>query len=233
MWAAVVLTSALVGAGSARLIGGDEPPPTTAVQTTNRPIATEGALESAIRAVQTSVVEVRVNTGFGGSQGSGVVLQPSGLIVTNNHVIDGAQPGRVEVITASGQSIPAEVVAADAAEDLAILRPASSLGTGVTLVEDTAGPPPSGETVFAIGSPFGLQNTVTSGVVSAYRNDDGRPLIQFDAPVNPGNSGGGLFNLQGQLIGIPTSIRSPVNGNVGIAFAVPATRVRAMLARVK
>ena len=109
----------------------------------------------------------------------------------------------------------------------------TSPGTGVNLSPDTAGPPPSGQTVFAIGSPFGLQNTVTSGVVSAYRNEAGRPLIQFDAPVNPGNSGGGLFNLDGELIGIPTSIRSPVNGNVGIAFAVPATRVRAMLSQIR
>ena len=88
--------------------------------------------------------------------------------------------------------------------------------------------------MFAIGSPFGFRNTVTSGIVSALRTR-GRlnlPLIQTDAPINPGNSGGGLFDLRGRLVGIPTSIESPIRGNVGIGFAVPASRVKAFLARV-
>jgi serine protease Do len=91
-----------------------------------------------------------------------------------------------------------------------------------------------GDTVFAIGSPFGLQNTVTAGVVSALRRRGrgDRLLIQTDASVNPGNSGGGLFDLRGRLVGIPTSIESPIHGNVGIAFAVPAARVKAFLTRV-
>lgn len=229
---AVILTAALVGAGSARLVapaGGAKNEPNTPISTPASGHSDE-ALQRAIAQVQSSVVEVRVNGMFSGSQGSGVIVQPSGLIVTNNHVVRGAS--RVEVITASNQSIQAEVVASDEGEDLAILRPVSGAGPGVALADDAAGPPTNGTSVFAVGSPFGLQNTVTAGIVSAFRQQDGQPLIQFDAPVNPGNSGGGLFDLEGRLLGIPTSIRSPVEGNVGIGFAVPASRVRAMLARV-
>ena len=234
---AVILTAGLVGAGSARLVapsdsssssnGGDTP---IAATSATDP---EAALQAAISSVQASVVEVRVQgSGFlqQSSQGSGVVIRSSGLIVTNYHVVGTADT--VEVITASGQSITAHVIAKDQDEDLAILRPLSTAGTGVDLIDDSGSAPKSGTTVFAIGSPFGLQNTVTAGVVSAYRQDDGRPIIQFDAPVNPGNSGGGLFDIEGKLVGIPTAIRSPVDGNVGIAFAVPASRVRAMLARI-
>ena len=89
-----------------------------------------------------------------------------------------------------------------------------------------------GDEVFAIGSPFGLQNTVTAGIVSntgRVNPRNGVPMIQIDAPINPGNSGGGLFDLDGRLIGIPTSILGPISGNVGIGFAVPVSRVRAML----
>lgn len=230
--AAVILTAALVGAGSARLAVEDDPSAAPrGSQPTAAPIDNPTQLQDAIRSVQSSVVEVRVRSTFSGSQGSGVIIAPQGLIITNDHVVNGAS-GNVEVVTAAGQSIPAEVVTTDSANDLAVLRPLSSVGPGVTLVPDSSGPPPTGESVFAIGSPFGYQNTVTAGVVSAFRTDRGRPLIQFDAPVNPGNSGGGLFDLNGQLIGIPTSISSPVAGNVGIAFAVPASRVRALLARV-
>ncbi len=183
----------------------------------------EALLESAVRRTASSVVTVR--TSFG--QGSGVVVEPSGLIVTNNHVVRGTT--RVEVESATGTSMSAEVIASDEFQDLAILRPSGDPGPGVQIVEDTAGPPAAGSSVFAIGSPFGYQNTVTAGVVSAFREENGRPLIQFDAPINPGNSGGGLFDLDGQLIGIPTLIRSPIPGNVGLGFAVPASRVRAML----
>ncbi len=187
-------------------------------------------MEEAVAVAKPSVVEVRT----GQSQGSGVIIEPQGLIVTNQHVVGGAT--RVEIVTPSGQSIGADVLSADAEIDLAILRPSSSPGPGVRLVDDTVGPPPVGARIFAIGSPFGLRNTVTAGVVSAFRTareSGGQGLIQFDAPVNPGNSGGGLFDLAGELVGIPTSIATPNSGNVGIGFAVPASRVRQQLARVR
>ncbi len=183
-------------------------------------------LQEAVRAAGPSVVEVLAGSG----QGSGVIVEPQGLIITNYHVVGGSS--RVEVRNASGTSVSAQVVATDEQQDLAVLRPAGDAGPGIQLVDEGAGPPEIGASVFAIGSPFGLQNTVTAGIVSAFRDDDGRPVIQFDAPVNPGNSGGGLFDLDGRLIGIPTSIKSPIPGNVGLGFAVPASRVREMLTRV-
>jgi len=224
----VLVAAAGAGAVSAHVLGPDQPAAPASAQPT-RPVASSGSeprLEDAVRATAPSVVEIKTSFGLG----SGVVVQPSGLIVTNNHVVAGET--RVEIVTASGSSMAGEVVAADDFQDLAIVRPAGNAGPGVTVAADAAGPPDIGSTVFAIGSPFGLRNTVTAGVVSAFRDDGGRPVIQFDAPVNPGNSGGGLFDPQGQLVGIPTSIRSPVGGNVGIGFAVPASRVRAMLDQV-
>lgn len=228
-----VIAAATLAGGVAGHLTADSPSPRQqSTPVSVAPQRNESALQTAIRNVQASVVEVNVNLGFGGgSQGSGVIMADSGLIVTNNHVIAGAS-GPVEIVTAAGQSISARIVASDEREDLAVLRPDSSPGPGVTLADDSSGPPVAGTNVFAIGSPFGLQNTVTSGVVSAFRTEAGVPLIQFDAPVNPGNSGGGLFNLAGEMVGVPTSIRSPVGGNVGIGFAVTASRVRAILATV-
>ncbi len=224
----LLLTAAGAGAVSARVFA-PESATIPATDGPTRPIAasdTAPRLQDAVRTAGPSVVEVR--TGFG--QGSGVIVEPQGLIITNYHVVEGAT--RVEVRNASGASLPAEVVSTDEFQDLAVLRPAGDVGPGIQLVDASSGTPEIGAAVFAIGSPFGLQNTVTAGVVSAFRDDGGRPVIQFDAPVNPGNSGGGLFDLDGRLIGIPTSIKSPIPGNVGLGFAVPASRVREMLARV-
>jgi serine protease Do len=164
-----------------------------------------------------------------GSQGSGVIVEPSGLVVTNNHVIRGAD--RVTLLTQDERRVPATVVAADARQDLAILKPDGPVGRGAELA-DVGDALDQGDRVFAIGSPFGLQNTVTAGIVSntgRVNPQNGVPMIQIDAPINPGNSGGGLFRLDGRLIGIPTSILGPISGNVGIGFAVPVSRVRAML----
>jgi S1-C subfamily serine protease len=115
-----------------------------------------------------------------------------------------------------------------------VIRPAGAAGQGATLADEPSGGLRLGDTVFAIGSPFGLQNTVTSGIVSALDRTGrgGQPLIQTDAPINPGNSGGGLFDLNARLVGIPTSIDSPNGANVGIGFAVPVERVRGLLAQV-
>ena len=228
MAALVLLAAGGAGAVSARVFA-PEAAPTPVADAVTRPVATGTTLrlQDAVRSAGPSVVLVK--TQFG-QQGSGVIVEPQGLIITNNHVVEGAD--RVEIVNASGTSISAEVIRTDEFQDLAVLRPNGDAGPGIQLVDDGAGPPEVGESVFAIGSPFGFQNTVTAGVVSAFRTDDGRPLIQFDAPVNPGNSGGGLFNLEGRLVGIPTSIQSPIPGNVGLGFAVPASRVRQMLARV-
>jgi putative serine protease PepD len=228
---AIALLGLAVAAGagflSARLTddGG-----TTTVASTSSPTVPLGntmTLAQAIASVEPSVVQVRAGSG----RGSGVVTAPDGLIVTNSHVLQGSDSA--VVVTADRRRVGAQVVAEDPAQDLAILRPAVITGSpGAVLAEEPWADLEPGDTVFAIGSPFGLQNTVTSGVVSAIRQRGGRPVIQTDAPINPGNSGGGLFDLRGRLVGIPTSIESPIEGNVGIGFAVPSSRVKALLDRV-
>jgi len=167
------------------------------------------------------------------SLGSGVIIDPSGTIVTNDHVIRGASA--VHVVLADGRQIDAEVVGADAQNDLAVLRiqsktplPAAKLGTSSDLM--------IGETVVAIGSPFGLTKTVTSGVLSAmgrsFKANDQLYIdfLQTDAAINPGNSGGPLLNLDGEVVGINTAIFS---GAQGIGFAIPVDKVRRIVQELK
>ena len=224
-----------MGGVSASLITGDDSPPPAAdvAATTSTPQSSitsfdQDDLSNAVSRVSPTVVQVQTDAG---SQGSGVILAPSGLIVTNQHVVRGATS--VTILTADEHRVAADVVKADDRQDLAILRPQTPVGRGAELAEEPDGGLRLGEKVFAIGSPFGLQGTVTAGVVSTIgrTNDQGIPMIQIDAPINPGNSGGGLFDLRGRLVGIPTSILAPIPGNVGIGFAIPASRVAAMVER--
>jgi Do/DeqQ family serine protease len=173
---------------------------------------------------------------FGGGQrerqlvqglGSGVIIDASGIIVTNDHVIRGASA--IHVVLADGRTLEADVLGSDSTNDLAVLRisakeplPTAKLGTSSDLM--------IGETVVAIGSPFGLAKTVTSGVVSAtgrtFRAEDGtiyNDFVQTDAAINPGNSGGPLLNVDGEIIGINTAIFASAQG---IGFAIPADKVR-------
>ena len=229
--AVAMVAAGAAGAVSTRLIGDDPAAAPAPVQTpvaATAPLAEtvpEATLTDAVARVSPTVVEVKTDVG---SQGSGVILSPSGLVVTNHHVIAGASA--VTLLTSGGLSVPATIVSADAQQDLAILRPQGEVGRGAELADEPDGGLRQGDQVFAIGSPFGLQNTVTAGIVSAVgrTNPEGVPMIQIDAPINPGNSGGGLFDLRGRLVGIPTSIFGPISGNVGIGFAVPASRVRAL-----
>ncbi|MFY2558627.1 trypsin-like peptidase domain-containing protein [Corallococcus terminator] len=159
--------------------------------------------------------------------GSGVIIDPTGIIVTNDHVIRGASA--IHVVLADGRSYDAEVIGSDAGNDLAVLKvtakealPIARLGTSADLM--------IGETVVAIGSPFGLSKTVTAGVVSAvgrtFRADNRvyNDFVQTDAAINPGNSGGPLLNVDGEIIGINTAIFG--GGAQGIGFAIPADKVR-------
>jgi S1-C subfamily serine protease len=223
---AAIAAAVVAGAISGRIAAPDVPAGSGAARTpaTGSPLA----IQDAIAAVEPSVVLIRTSDG----QGSGVVVAPLGLVVTNHHVV-GEDPA-VTIITADDRRIDGTVVATDPGDDLAVIRPAGNAGPGAALAAEPTGGLRLGDTVFAIGSPFGLQNTVTAGVVSAIArvNRGGRPLIQTDAPINPGNSGGGLFDLRARLVGVPTSIDSPSGGNVGIGFAMPVERVRAILARV-
>lgn len=241
---AAVIGALIVGAVALNSLQTGDDPTTTTERPENEAEAPDGpvlTIQQAVALTEPSVVGVEVP----GGQGSGVIIWPNNLIVTNFHVISGGRagaeatdarlPDRVTVITADDRRLTAQVVATDARADLAILETVTETGLGGVRLSD--GPDAGlvqGDTVFAIGTPFGLQNTVTSGIVSAVGrvNPDGIPTIQTDAPINPGNSGGGLFDLKGRLVGIPTSIGSPIPGNVGIGFAVPANRVAKLLEKL-
>jgi serine protease Do len=228
--ALALIGGAAAGAVTAVVLGDDDPPAERATRApaTTPPPAAGLSLQDAIARSEPSVVQVRTEEG----QGSGVITSPRGLIISNEHVV--GEANTVTVVTADGRRVPAEVVRTDPEQDLAVLRPVGVAGPGVTVAPEPDAALRAGDTVFAIGSPFGLRNTVTVGVVSAVgrRGSRGQPVVQTDAPINPGNSGGGLFDLRGRLVGVPTSIDSPIRGNVGIGFAVPASRVQTLLDQI-
>ena len=157
------------------------------------------------------------------AQGSGFIIDDKGLIVTNNHVISGASS--ITVVLHDGKTLQAKLVGADAKTDLALLQ----VKTDIKLKAVDWGNSDSvkvGNWAMAIGNPFGLVNTVTVGIVSARARDiNAGPFddfIQTDASINRGNSGGPLFNLKGEVIGVNTAIYSPSGGSVGIGFAIPS-----------
>ena len=162
------------------------------------------------------------------SLGSGVIVDPKGIIVTNNHVIRGGTD--IKVVLADKREFEAKVLLTDERTDLAVLQidvgeedlPALPFGDSDSLEV--------GDLVLAIGNPFGVGQTVTSGIVSALARtqvgiSDYQFFIQTDAAINPGNSGGALVNMAGQLVGINTAIFSKSGGSIGIGFAIPANMV--------
>ncbi len=167
--------------------------------------------------------------------GSGFVIDPSGLVVTNNHVIDGAD--EITVILQDNTNLKAELVGRDEKTDLALLRvkpdhPLPSVPWGDS---DKA---KVGDWVMAIGNPFGLGGTVTAGIISARAraiNDNGPydEFLQTDASINRGNSGGPLFNTTGEVIGINSAIFSPSGGSIGIGFAIPSDLAKNVIAQLK
>ena len=165
------------------------------------------------------------------SLGSGVIVDAEmGYVITNHHVIDKAD--EITVTTKDGRSMQAELVGSDAESDVAVIRIASDQLSEIVL--GNSGELRVGDFVVAIGNPFGLNQTVTSGIVSALgRSGLGiegyEDFIQTDASINPGNSGGALVNLRGELVGINTAIFSRGGGSVGIGFAIPIDMVRALM----
>ncbi len=166
--------------------------------------------------------------------GSGFIIRKDGLILTNNHVIDNAQ--EITVTLTDKQQYKAKILGRDAKTDLAVLKiePKSSLPT---LALGDSGTLRVGDWVMAIGNPFGLTNTVTTGIVSAKGRTIGAgpydDFIQTDASINPGNSGGPLFNMTGEVVGINTAIFSQSGGNIGIGFAIPVDLVKNLLPQLE
>jgi serine protease Do len=166
-------------------------------------------------------------------QGSGFFISPDGFAVTNNHVVDGAD--KVEVTTDDGKTYTAKVIGTDPRTDLALIKVTGRSDFPFAKLSD--GKPRIGDWVLAVGNPFGLGGTVTAGIVSASGRDIGSgpydDFIQIDAPVNKGNSGGPAFDTNGEVMGVNTAIYSPSGGSVGIAFSIPASTVKSVIAQLK
>jgi len=170
------------------------------------------------------------------SLGSGVLVDSSGLVVTNNHVIEGAD--QVKVSLSDKREFEAEIVLKDSRTDLAVLRLKGTHEKFPTLDLANSDELQVGDVVLAIGNPFGVGQTVTHGIVSALARTqvgitDYQFFIQTDAAINPGNSGGALVDMQGKLVGLNTAIFSRSGGSQGIGFAIPANMVRVVVASAK
>jgi S1-C subfamily serine protease len=204
----------------------------TATTTSSSGTTLETQQEAAIAKIEPAVVEIKVITVQGEQIGSGVIIDTNGDIVTNNHVVSGEQT--IEVVLSNGSTEQAQLVGTAAADDLAVVRIQPFAHMTVAQIGDSS-KLVVGQEVMAIGNPLGITETATKGIVSALNRSvtesTGTTIskaIQTDAAVNPGNSGGALINLQGQLIGIPTLTAVNTESNTaanGVSFAIPSNLV--------
>ncbi len=242
-----LIVGLLMGGVAAASSGGAQAQVTRTVPTSMPSYAgvVEKALPAVVNIYTRSVQRTRMTDFFGfplpdrmreqSSLGSGVILRSNGLIVTNNHVIQGAQ--EIKVVLSDRREFSGKVVLADPRTDLALVQVETG---GKTLPAVRLGDSDNlriGDIVFAIGNPLGAGQTVTHGIVSALARtnvgvSDFQSFIQTDAPINPGNSGGALISMTGDLIGINTAIWSQSGGSQGIGFAVPVSMVRTVLSGV-
>jgi len=204
------------------------------------PVVDRSSLASIAAAIQPDVVVIQTSQG----EGSGVVLSADGYIVTNNHVVADATNGTVKVTFNSGKAVNGTVVGTDPKTDLAVVKAQNASGLSFASWGDSDNTQ-VGDTVLAIGSPLGLQGSVTAGIISALHRtiDVGGDqqsqfqaptaattigdAIQTDAPINPGNSGGALVDTNGKVVGINSAIAtSGSTGNIGVGFAIPANRAK-------
>ncbi|HEU0000800.1 MAG TPA: trypsin-like peptidase domain-containing protein [Ktedonobacteraceae bacterium] len=212
---------------------------TASATSTSSSTGIEAAQEAAIAKIEPSVVELKVRTAQGEQIGSGVIIDAKGDIVTNNHVVNGAQT--IEVVLSNGSTEQGQLVGTVAADDLAVVRiqpfahmTVAQIGNSSSLVV--------GQEVLAVGNPLGITETATKGIVSALNRSvtesTGTTIsnaIQTDAAINPGNSGGALINLQGQLVGIPTLTAVNTESNTaanGVSFAIPSSLVQTALQQI-
>ncbi|OOL29404.1 serine protease [Rhodococcus rhodochrous] len=213
----------------------DAPRPST----TTVAAAPAGSVQAVAQKVVPSVVRIEVVGRTAQGEGSGVILSSDGLILTNNHVVAGGGAGaQLTVYFSDGNSVPATIVGADPISDIAVIRAEGR--TDLTPIElGDSNAVQVGQQVVAVGSPLGLESTVTTGIVSALD----RPVstsgetgnqntvidaLQTDAAINPGNSGGALVNMDGQLIGVNTAIATAggQSGSIGLGFAIPVDQAR-------
>lgn len=168
------------------------------------------------------------------SLGSGFFISADGIVVTNNHVVDGAT--EIMVRTSEEEEYEATVVGADPGTDIAVLRIKDSKGPFPFVAFDTDPQLRVGDWVVAVGNPFGLEGTATAGIVSAFGRENNEvnyvDFLQIDAPINRGNSGGPTFDLRGRVVGVNSAILSPTGGNVGIGFAIPADTAAATVDQI-
>ena len=241
----VAILALVAGGGSAgalltdHYLVGDSSQASTASTPTGTASVTDGNNLAAVAAkVEPSIVTVLVDGNRESALGSGVILTADGLVLTNNHVI--ASGGTVSVRLADGRTVPARVVAADTTHDLALVRAGGVSGlTPATFA--TGDGVAVGDTVLAFGAPLGLEGTVTSGIVSALDREVNTGserltgLLQTDAPINEGNSGGALVDTSGRVIGINVAIATAggSSGSVGVGFAIPASTVTTVVRQLE
>lgn len=201
---------------------------------------TEAQREAVIAKVRPAIVLVNVTTASGSALGSGEIVNKQGYIVTNNHVVSGANT--IQVVLSDGTRAAAQLVGKDAADDLAVIKINPTANLAVITLGDSS-QLKVGQEVLAIGNPLGNTQTVTNGIVSALNRNvsEGQggatipDAIQTDAPINPGNSGGALVDMSGNLIGVPTltaidpEFNTPANG---VGFAIPSNRVKLVVPQI-
>jgi serine protease Do len=205
------------------------------------PAPSPGSFAAIYQQTKDGVVTITTSVSGGGgprsfsqAEGSGIVVDKQGDILTNAHVVDGAS--QVQVAFSDGHTTSGQVKGVDQSADLAVVQVSGSQDELHPLAVGNSDTLQVGDTALAIGSPFGLQGTFTAGIISGLNRTSTAPngraltgMIQTDAPINPGNSGGALLDGRGQLIGINDSIDSPIEGNVGVGFAIPINRAQTLL----
>ncbi|HXA43174.1 MAG TPA: trypsin-like peptidase domain-containing protein [Candidatus Solibacter sp.] len=185
------------------------------------------------------VTELSANfRNVGEATGSGIVLNNSGDILTNEHVVAGAR--QIRVTFKDGTTVAGTVAGTDASDDLAVVHVTGAASHLHPLVLANSDAAQIGDPVLAIGTPFGLSGSLTSGIVSGLGRSSTSPsgraltgMIQTDAPINPGNSGGPLLNAKGEVLGVDESIQSPVQGSVGVGFAVPINTAKRVISNLE
>src|SRR5438105_236098 len=204
------------------------------------PAASPGSFAAIYQQAKNGVVTINASTSSGGprsfsqAEGSGIVVDTQGDILTNAHVISGAN--QIRVTFSDGRTTTGQVKGVDQSADLAVVKVSVSADQLHPLPLGNSDSLQVGDTALAIGSPFGLQGSFTAGIISGLNRGTTAPngraltgMIQTDAPINPGNSGCALLDGRGQLIGVNDSIQSPVEGNVGVGFAIPVNRAASLL----